>query len=119
MSAEEETKLEDHPHRRSEDKIPSAYKLWMQTALNNMQTPPQMIADIKKAIEEANETLIHKINNNIQAKVGEVQIEHERFKGDVEAKLSAINASARTLMWVFGIASVLLAGSFTLVSIFK
>lgn len=113
------------PRRRSGDKIPSAYKLWMQTALNNMQTPPQMIDDIKKAIQEANETLIHKINNSIQTKVGEVQIDLEQYKtkqvekeSETKERLAAMESQSKTLKWVVGIGIPLLALIFTIISIY-
>lgn len=110
--------MDGSPQKRSDDKIPSAYKLWMQTALNNMQTPPQMLEDIKKAVSEANEMLLHKINNNIQKQVADVTLEHERFKGEVEAKLAGIEATAKTLKLVFAVAATILGGSFALVTIF-
>jgi len=117
--------LSDGKSRRADDKIPSAYKLWMQQALDQMRPSPQMIDEIKKAIGEANEVLIHKINNNVMKAVGEVQIDLANYKTEQAThhskeseRIATLESQSKTLKWVVGVSAVILCGCFTLVSIF-
>lgn len=108
--------------RRAEDKIPSAHKLWIQKALDEMRPSPQMIEEIKKAVSEANEVLIHKLNNSIQVKTAELQLEIERHKtqekisqGNMDARMTSLESESKTLKWVFGLSVTALIGIATVV----
>jgi hypothetical protein len=118
------------PQRHDDSRIPSAYKLWMQTALNTMQVPPQMMDALRREIHCANENLVVKINGIIQSGVASQQAdlatykqEQLRIQSDTSIRLTAIETEANTLRRVFTLAftvgATLLAGSFTLVAIFK
>lgn len=121
--------MSEEQDRRQED-VPSAYKLYFQKMLNQLEPSPKFLEAFETIISKNNLALIDKMSHLIdkaihcqeqsnERRFREIELDIDKLSTKHQVEVARLHAVANTLMWVFGIGAVLIAGSFTLATVFR